>query len=78
MGDSIAEAQRWYDDVRSPAEKAIIAEVERRAPWYGVDPIKSRDLIELGRYMDPKKFESAEAYVTALLGALEQLYKPKE
>lgn len=48
----------------------IRAELDKQ-PWFGVDPVKSARVLELGKHMDPKKFGSAEAFATALIKAVE-------
>jgi len=44
--------------------------------WFGVDPVKSGRVIQLGKDMDPKKFPSAEAFAAALVKAVEIDGKP--
>lgn len=47
-----------------------------KLPWFGVDPKKSGRTIELGKTMDPKKFNSAVEFAAALVKAVDEDLKP--
>lgn len=47
-----------------------------KLPWFGVDPKKSGRTIELGKTMDPKKFNTAAEFAAALVKAVDEDLKP--
>jgi|SRR5579859_4333319 len=53
-------------------KKAIMA----KADWFGVDPRRSAKAVELGKMMDPERFETADAFADALLKELAKDEKP--
>lgn len=54
----------------------IKAALTTKAPWFGVDPKKSGQVIAFGKDMDPRKFATAEAFADALIKAVEDEFKP--
>lgn len=50
------------DDVKAELSKL---------PWFGVDPVKSARVMDLGKHMDFKKFANAAAFTEALVKAVE-------
>lgn len=50
----------------------IIAEL-KKLPWYGTDPIRSRDAMDLGRYLDKSKFGNKFDFLDALQAAVDKL-----
>lgn len=46
-----------------------------KLPWFGVDPKKSGRTIELGKTMDPKKFNNAAEFAAALVKAVDEDFK---
>jgi hypothetical protein len=44
--------------------------------WFGVDPKKSGRTIELGKTMDPKKFNTAAEFTAALVKVVDEEFKP--
>lgn len=53
----------------------ITAELEKQ-PWFGIDPKKSARVVELGKSMNPKRFNSAVEFAAALVKAVEEEFKP--
>lgn len=51
-------------------DKEILAELNARAEWFGVDPEKSELAAALGKNMNPAKFANAEAFVKSLIEAV--------
>lgn len=51
-------------------DKEILAELNAKAEWFGVDPEKSELAATLGKNMNPAKFNNAEAFVKALIEAV--------
>lgn len=51
-------------------DKEIIAELNAKADWFGVDPEKSELAASLGKNMNPAKFANAEAFVKSLIEAV--------
>ena len=49
----------------------ITAAVEKAADWYGVDPKKSKAVVDFGKTMNPKKFATAEAFAAAIIAAVD-------
>ena len=65
----------------APRPSIGFGDVEIRAelnklPWFGVDPKKSGRTIELGKTMDPKKFNNAVEFAAALVKAVDEDLKP--
>lgn len=84
-GDTAA-ARKITDDIAklavSTAPKApafggpdVYAQLEIKAPWYGVDPKKSAKAEELGKAMKLNKFPTAEAFADALIKAVDEEFK---
>lgn len=55
-----------------PTTDAIKAALMAKADWFGVDPRKSAKAVELGKMMDPSRFETAEAFADSLLKEIEK------
>ena len=54
-------------------DRKILDKIEK-LPWYGVDPIKSRDTMELIKYLNPRKFDlDSDKCLEALLAAVDKL-----
>lgn len=49
----------------------IVAAVEAKADWYGIDPKKSKVAVDFGKTMNPKKFATAEAFAAAIIAAVD-------
>jgi len=54
----------------------ITAAVEAKADWYGVDPKKSKAVVDFGKTMNPKKFATAEAFAEAIIKAVDAEFPP--
>jgi hypothetical protein len=61
--------QTGYGDAEIRAEL-------NKLPWFGVDPKKSGRTIELGKTMDPKKFNNAAEFAAALVKVVDEEFKP--
>lgn len=68
---SLAEARLTSAGKKAPTPAEIKAAVTAKADWFGVDPRKTAKAMELAKMMDPARFESAEAFATALLKTLD-------
>jgi hypothetical protein len=89
-GDSAA-AQKAADELakfeialQPPAAKGEPYTVEDRriamekvAPWFGVDPVKTARAMELSKHLDVKKFATADAFATAVRDAVDKELEPK-
>lgn len=65
----------------APKPSTAYGDAEIRAelnklPWFGVDPKKSGRAIELGKTMDPKKFNTAAEFTAALIKVVDEEFKP--
>src|SRR5215471_2145925 len=49
-------------------KKALTDKVE----WFGIDPRRSAQIVELGKMMDPERFETPEAFAAALIKEYEK------
>lgn len=85
-GDTVA-ARKASDEISklavSTAPKAapfgqpeIMASMETKAPWFGIDPKKSAKALEFGKTMNLKKFATAEAFADAVIKAVDEEFKP--
>jgi hypothetical protein len=68
---NLAEARSGSAAKKVPSKDEIKAAVAAKADWFGVDPRKTAKAVELGKMMDPERFDSAEAFATALLKSLD-------
>jgi hypothetical protein len=68
---SLAEARSSTAAKKVPTKDEIKAAISAKAAWFGIDPRKTAQAVELGKMMDPERFDSAEAFAAALLKSLD-------
>jgi len=63
---------------KAPAfgDAEIMSALDTKAPWYGIDPKKSKAAMDFGKTMNPKKFATAEAFADAIIAAVDAEFKP--
>src|SRR4029077_1605790 len=44
--------------------------LKAKAPWFGVDPVRSGKVVEFGKNMEPESFKSADEFADELIKAV--------
>jgi len=57
---------------KPPTVDEIKIAIAKKADWFGIDPRRSAQIVELGKMMDPDRFENADAFADALLKEYEK------